>query len=1379
MSDQNTSHFFPLETLLLRLEREGFTFGIDQHLRLQKVLKELGKDYLKEPEKLRNILAPILVFTQDGTRTFDRVFDEYIQLVVKPSVNQRLFNIEDPHLQDGHIQVDPRVRWLTSISRWILSWVGVVVLLLSVGIFLLLPNIQAFLGWTEDSFIPTFSILKVGQNDPLGLEDSIFVGENIVFRNTSLLGSGARVRKNENNDSGNAYEISWKIENGESLMRQEPQTEENNGFQHTFRQEGTYRVSLLYVDKEDKSTHQAHRSVQVFCREAEKPKVSELKILPDPASKLPLIVNEQVNFSMGIPEKWGEYKVEWFLDGEKLQQPAHIFQDSGAYIIRAEASLLDDPNNYCKAIEKTFILTLVHNYEKDEILLEPVSMSLDPAGETKYGFSLWARFLPILLAFGLVFLVDRIRLRRKRRKLLQTYKLERESISEGPVEIPFPELDHLISHDPKVFSLANAMRQRSLGDRQKFDIKTTIRDTARSLGLVNLRFLQTSKASEYVIFIEQIHPQSHTARLFSRLVQMLKGEDVVLEVFYFDRDMRICWNEDFAEGIRIEQIQQKYRGHRLLIYSDGENLIDPYEAKIKDWVKTQLSVWKGKSAIITPKLVADWGYKEKCLSEYFYLLSAELGAQQLLPELFTNEEIEGYESYLKLSEEYAPNPQESLRDYDFNQLEDLRLFLGDSHFELLAACMVYPLPSWEVSLSMAKTLSIRTGNEYLQTYDTFLRLGRIPWMQTGLVSPGLRRQLLSTLRPETEHLARKTILELLDQVGVKKDSLAGRKLAIQQISNKFLTEPGDAEIARQMYVLWRKNEILDPVVEERLHKKSAQLRGESSDRYLKTRFEVITPMRTLLKALLLGFLVAIGTYKLDQVYSGNPSLKEFSYRFGLDGILTVKQEALDEASYFNNQGVKAFRRGDMLKARKDFYRAMQQRHYDILASSDKEDVPKSWQEAAKRPNWPVLLEVEGKEQRMDFGINIDERLINLDSIKSIEDFDDALLSSFDRSRIFISSDTYVKRFKFVNYPLFNGKEGLLPAYLFNYYYPTAGKNLISLISYNKGVEAFNQRKFYEAKDAFNLSFSLMGAGLVRASPYTHMDLFVASADAFIQSKFHTGDTTGAIALNKILQSIDPKYFVDEKAPSIKFAEYLADEGLMINFSGYKKEGRRISSAEIAEWEEMPGALQIEYKGEIINLAAPLNIAAAKITQDSLRYLGTDTLADPAGIVHRMFSSMKKENFSDLKFPDHVEDRESWEIADWFCKEGLLTMMNKGANVDEYIKVGTILFYGGRGVDFRDSSSQKLFHRGGINHVGVVCSVERDEEGGLISYGVFHAQRPGLIAKITQERMGEYSAEKEYMAYSYQNNQLLAVAPILPVKDSIFTQNISKNCLDDE
>ncbi|MEM8887051.1 MAG: hypothetical protein AAGD28_03620, partial [Bacteroidota bacterium] len=714
-----------METLLLRLEREGFSFGIDQHLRLQKVLKDLGKEYLKEPEKLRNILAPILVYTQDGARTFDRVFDEYIQLVVKPSVNQHLYNIEDPHVQDGHIQIDPRVKWLTSISRWVLSWVGVVVLLLSVGIFLLLPNIQRFLGWTENSFEPKFSLLKVGQNNPLSLEDSVFVGEDILLRNTSLLGSETSNRAEDN--STEAYEILWRIEIGESLIRQAPQIAAQD-LQHNFNQEGTYRLSLLYIDKRELDTLQSHRSVQVYCRAGEKPDITQLKILPEQSSTKPLIVNEQIDFSLGIPTDWGEYEVEWFLDGEKLQQPSHIFQDSGAYIIRAEASLLEDPNNYCQKIDISFPLTLVHKIDDLNILLNPASMSLDPAGEAQYGFSLWARFLPILLAFALVFLIDRFRLRRKRKKLLQTYNLERGSISEGPVEIPFPELDHLLSHDPKIYSLANAMRQRRLGDIQKFDIKKTIQDTARSLGLVNLRFLQTSKASEYVIFIEQIHPQSHTARLFSRLIQMLKGEDVILEVFYFDRDMRICWNEDFPEGIRIEQIQQKFGGHRLLLYSDGEHLIDPYEAKLKDWVKTQLNSWKGKSALITHKPIADWGYKERCLSEHFYLLSAELDAQQLLPELFSNEEISGYEAYVNLAAEQVQNPRESLRDYDFNQLEDLRLYLGDSHFELLAACMVYPLPSWEVSLSMAKTLSIRSGNEYLQTYETFLRLARIPWM---------------------------------------------------------------------------------------------------------------------------------------------------------------------------------------------------------------------------------------------------------------------------------------------------------------------------------------------------------------------------------------------------------------------------------------------------------------------------------------------------------------------------------------------------------------------------------------------------------------------------------------------------------------------------
>ncbi|MDW3650606.1 MAG: hypothetical protein R8P61_26255 [Bacteroidia bacterium] len=1378
MSDQNTSHFFPLETLLLRLEREGFTFGIDQHLRLQKVLKELGKDYLKEPEKLRNILAPILVFTQDGTRTFDRVFDEYIQLVVKPSVNQRLFNIEDPHLQDGHIQVDPRVRWLTSISRWILSWVGVVVLLLSVGIFLLLPNLERFFGWDQNPLQPNFSISNINQAPEMEFNDTVFVGDTIVFRNTSSLLSVRGQGMKSLDLQREIQQFLWKINLGDSLIVDSLQTKESKEFRYVFFQEGTYLVSLSNIDGVGGNMPEEIRSIKVVCSAEKKVQLSKLNIRPKHSSNSAQIINKKINFSLGIPPDWEEYEVNWSVNGTKLREPSYTFRNRGTYIISAEAFLKDKPSDLCKKIDTTFQLTLIPE-EKSIFFLNPASMSLDPAGDKEYGLSLWVRFMPIFLALGLVFLIDKFRLRRKRKKLLQTYNLDRGSISEGPVEIPFPELDHLISHDPKVFSLANAMRQRSLGDRQKFDIKTTIRDTARSLGLVNLRFLQTSKASEYVIFIEQIHPQSHTARLFSRLVQMLKGEDVVLEVFYFDRDMRICWNEDFAEGIRIEQIQQKYRGHRLLIYSDGENLIDPYEAKIKDWVKTQLSVWKGKSAIITPKLVADWGYKEKCLSEYFYLLSAELGAQQLLPELFTNEEIEGYESYLKLSEEYAPNPQESLRDYDFNQLEDLRLFLGDSHFELLAACMVYPLPSWEVSLSMAKTLSIRTGNEYLQTYDTFLRLARIPWMQTGLVSPGLRRELLATLKPETEHLARKTILELLDQVGVKEDSLAGRKLAIQQISNKFLTEPGDEEIARKMYVLWRKNEILDPVVEERLHKKSAQLRGESSDKYLQTRFEVITPMRTLLKALLLGFLVAIGTYKLDKIFSGSHLLKDFSYKYGLNGILTERLKTLDDASYMNNRGVEAFKRGDMLQARKDFYSAMQFRHHDLLEFLGREI---SLEEASRIPYWPIDIKVEGEEERkLDFGIYMDERLANLDSIKSVEEFDDALLMSFDRSQIYLGGEEYIDDFELVGFKEAKGKEGLIPAFLFNYSYPIAGRNLLAMISYNRGIEAFNQSQFSLAKDNLSLAYSLLSTDLRKANLDIFQPLFLEVAHAYGFSKLLTGDEDAAKNINKTILKYDPAYY-DNNPPTEKDLKgVLEDEELvssLLHFlSNLKKDESSqlsLSQEKIEFWRSNKDGLRVKQGAREINLSEPLNIIAHKITSDSLRYLGTTTLADPAGIMHRVIAELKKPAwFPNKEFPDSTEDREIGEIAKWYCERGQLVMIDDPLSASKYIKPGVLMFFGGKGEDLRDMSRTKLFRRRGLTQLGVVCSVEKDEQGNVISYGLFHAQRPGMIAKITYQSRDNEGGD--HLAYGYLNSQCLALAPIIPLEDSAYTDNNTNDC----
>lgn len=67
----------PLETLILKLEGDGFKIGPDTRISMQKVLKELGRDFLDQPQNLKQIICPLVARNRIEQDKFNRVFDEY------------------------------------------------------------------------------------------------------------------------------------------------------------------------------------------------------------------------------------------------------------------------------------------------------------------------------------------------------------------------------------------------------------------------------------------------------------------------------------------------------------------------------------------------------------------------------------------------------------------------------------------------------------------------------------------------------------------------------------------------------------------------------------------------------------------------------------------------------------------------------------------------------------------------------------------------------------------------------------------------------------------------------------------------------------------------------------------------------------------------------------------------------------------------------------------------------------------------------------------------------------------------------------------------------------------------------------------------------
>ena len=196
---------------------------------------------------------------------------------------------------------------------------------------------------------------------------------------------------------------------------------------------------------------------------------------------------------------------------------------------------------------------------------------------------------------------------------------------------------------------------------------------------------------------------------------------------------------------------------------------------------------------------------------------------------------------------------------------------------------------------------------------------------------------------------------------------------------------------------------------------------------------------------------------------------------------------------------------------------------------------------------------------------------------------------------------------------------------------------------------------------------------------------------------------------------------------------------------------------LKKWEEMEGLIAT-CEDEPFNLALPVNIIAFNISRDSLQY-GAEPLSDCSGIFHRFLDSLEL-RCPEPTFPNPKKYRSSRDLARWYMEQDRIIRVEDPLEMDEHIIPGAVMFYGGRGINTAEMDMEDLVAPGGINHMGVVVSVERNKKGRVTAYSLFHGRRPGKLASITRYHRREYRNRPEYPPYGNGTEQWVAVAELL-------------------
>lgn len=415
----------------------------------------------------------------------------------------------------------------------------------------------------------------------------------------------------------------------------------------------------------------------------------------------------------------------------------------------------------------------------------------------------WIAALWTLLLAGLAYLLARW-LERKKELIA-----ERET-KDKPPYIWSIEIDNIdkIAYNEKFYLALNQLRQRTDAEQYELDIEQTIKATIENSGMVQFKYAQRTKPSEYLLLIDRHNSSNHRALLFDLFFQTFKENDVIVERFYFDGDIRVLYNEQHPTGLRLKDLQHRYTESRLILLGNGYQLLSPMSGKLAKWTAI-FDSWKDK-AILSPQPSSSWGRREVQLQSKFIFLPSTLEGLLQVVEQFEEDVENDLKDWTSLNDKaYEPIT------FKGDLIKTLHHYYekdGDNTLvKWIAATAIYPTMHWDLTLFLGKELS--TPNVPLLSIENIMQINRLPWFVEGKMPKQVRIELLEwfeTTDPKTLLALRKNLHLLLQKQQVPTDSSAYDDHRMNMVLNEleFVKDPERRKALEQEF-----KELLDSGVE--------------------------------------------------------------------------------------------------------------------------------------------------------------------------------------------------------------------------------------------------------------------------------------------------------------------------------------------------------------------------------------------------------------------------------------------------------------------------------------------------------------------------------------------------------------------------------------
>jgi formylglycine-generating enzyme required for sulfatase activity len=408
------------------------------------------------------------------------------------------------------------------------------------------------------------------------------------------------------------------------------------------------------------------------------------------------------------------------------------------------------------------------------------------------------KFIFSLLIGGLLWAIARFRA--DDRKIVAELDTAQKAPFVWNIQIPD---NHKIIYDQNFYSALNQLRQRTEDQFYKLNVPETVKATIQSGGQIDFQYTQQTKPPEYLMLIDRRSAANHRAALFNMLFESFKANDVIVERFYFDGDIRLVFNESHLNGIRLKDLKYQFQSARLLILSDGYSLLNAQTGKLSKWTDVLLA-WKDK-AIMTPNPPNNWGRRERQLAENFVILPSSVQGFQSVIEEFEATEPADFSKWQQIQAkslekiEFKGDLIETLKHY-YAKGDDVRLI------KWVAACAIYPTIHWDLTLSYGKLLADQTNDLSFMSLDNLLEINRLPWFVEGKIPQQVREELLLFLEKNDAaflQVARQHLHELMQNNPPPKDSAAFEDYQMNVVINEMMMD-NDGKRQKELEEQFRK-----------------------------------------------------------------------------------------------------------------------------------------------------------------------------------------------------------------------------------------------------------------------------------------------------------------------------------------------------------------------------------------------------------------------------------------------------------------------------------------------------------------------------------------------------------------------------------------------